>query len=112
MAFKKFNSAGAHVNARHICLPSHCQELMEKCSSGKRGYASAEIAEEALLEANIQYEFGRGKGPVTFYRCENCGQYHLTSQGTMNERLAAVINSGKLNRLKEATRWTRKFGKR
>lgn len=85
---------------------------MHKCPSGKRSYASAEIAEEALIEANIQFEFGRSSGPVTFYRCDDCGQYHLTSQGAMNERLAKLISEGKLNLLKESNRWNKKLNKR
>jgi hypothetical protein len=84
---------------------------MEKCTSGKRAYATAEIAEEALIEAHIQYEYGRGNGPVTSYRCEECGQYHLTSQGPMNERLATLMKSGKLKRLKESAHWNRRLGK-
>lgn len=82
---------------------------MQKCTSGKRAYAYAEIAEEALIEAHIQYEFGQAKKPVTFYLCEDCGYYHLTSQGIMNNRLATQLKEGKLDRLKEANRWSRMF---
>lgn len=84
---------------------------MQKCTSGKRSYASAEVAEEALIEAHIQYEYGRSNGPVSFYLCEDCGQYHLTSQGPMNDRLAELMRSGKLNRLKASNQWNRKFKK-
>lgn len=84
---------------------------MRKCASGKRSYATAALAEEALLEAHIHFAFERASGPVTFYQCEDCGQYHLTSKGPMNERLAMLIKSGKLSRLKEAEAWARKLKK-
>jgi hypothetical protein len=84
---------------------------MHKCTSGKRLYASAALAEEALIEAHIHFAFERGKGPVAYYLCGECGQFHLTSQGPMNERLVLLIKSGELRRLKEACAWERKLRK-
>ncbi|MFN3839307.1 MAG: hypothetical protein ACK4RF_01250 [Cyclobacteriaceae bacterium] len=84
---------------------------MHKCSSGKRSYTSAALAEEALIEAHIHFAFERGNGPVSYYLCEECGQFHLTSQGPMNERLGLLIKNGELRRLKEAYTWERKLRK-
>jgi hypothetical protein len=84
---------------------------MQKCPSGKRAYPSAQIAEEALIEAHVKFEFGKSRGPVSFYLCEDCGQYHLTSQGLINQRLAGLLKSGELNRIKESNRWNQKFRK-
>ena len=75
-------------------------------------YPTQEIAEDALIEARINFDFPKGKGPVAVYQCEDCGQYHLTSRGTMNSRLAEHISSGKINLHKEANRWTDKIKKR
>jgi hypothetical protein len=43
------------------------------------------------------------------YRCDDCGLYHLTSKGPMNDRLAQYLSSSKLKLNKEANRWLDKF---
>lgn len=80
------------------------------CPSGKRGFLSEAVAEEALLETRRRHGDDR-QGPVGFYRCDDCGQYHLTSKGTMNARLAQYIREGKLKLNQEAERWKSKFGR-
>ncbi|MBS1979291.1 MAG: hypothetical protein JST46_18115 [Bacteroidetes bacterium] len=82
---------------------------MIKCVSNKVGYPSASIAEEALLETHIRYDFGKTTGPVNIYRCEECGQYHLTSSGLMNERLASFIKEGELDKHRKAMQWVNKL---
>ncbi|MFZ6001452.1 MAG: hypothetical protein ACOYW3_13155 [Bacteroidota bacterium] len=78
---------------------------MKKCGTGKKLYPSESIAEDALVEAHIQFNYGVGQGPVGVYQCDECGHYHLTSQGKINERLAGMMRDGSLARLKEASRW-------
>jgi hypothetical protein len=85
---------------------------MKTCVTGKKSYPSQQIAEEALIEAQAHFDYGRASGPIAVYRCEDCGEYHLTSKGTMNEKLVSYIKDGTLNKLKEANRWTTKFKKR
>ena len=75
-------------------------------------FATSQIAEEALIEARTQFEYGPHKGPVAVYQCEDCGYFHLTSKGTVNPRLAQYISDGKLQRQKEANRWMEKLRKR
>lgn len=75
-------------------------------------YPTQEMAEEALIEARINFDFPKGSGPVAVYRCEDCGQYHLTSKGEMNPRLAEYIASGKIRLQQEANRWADKLKKR
>lgn len=82
---------------------------MIKCVSGKKTYPSMEIAEGALIEAHSHYEYGNTGGPVAVYRCDDCGHYHLTSKGTMNNRLAQLIKEGKIGREREANRWLNKI---
>jgi hypothetical protein len=85
---------------------------MLKCVSNKKVYPSKEIAEDALIEAHMQFEYTRGSGPITVYQCEDCGHYHLTSQGSMNQKLEQLMKDGKIQRQKEANQWLKKIKKR
>lgn len=82
-----------------------------KCVTGKKVYATITLAEDALLDAHIRFEYA-GQGPIAIYRCDDCGYYHFTSQGTMNERLKNALKDGSIARQKQASHWERKFGKR
>ena len=75
-------------------------------------YPSREIAEEALIEARTQYNFGHRDGPIAIYLCEDCGAHHLTSQGVMNEKLKQYLADGKISLQKEANHWMSKIKKR
>lgn len=86
--------------------------IMETCVSGKKVYFNQQLAEEALIGAHTQFEYREGAGPIAVYLCEDCGNYHLTSRGPMNTRLAELIKDGKINRLKEANQWEGKLKKR
>ena len=85
---------------------------MVKCVSNKKIYPSKEVAEDALIEAHTHFEYDRGKGPIGVYQCEDCGNYHLTSKGTMNQKLEQLMKEGKIQRLKEANQWLNKIKKR
>ncbi|HRE67206.1 MAG TPA: hypothetical protein PLM56_17355 [Cyclobacteriaceae bacterium] len=82
------------------------------CPSGKRSYISEALATDALIEAHIQFEYRTGNGPVAFYKCEDCGAYHLTSNGVMNTRLAEALANGTIKRQKAAAGWNDKLKKR
>jgi hypothetical protein len=84
---------------------------MIKCVSNKKVYQTAELAEEALIEAHAQFEY-KGGGPIGVYRCEDCGYFHLTSKGDMNSRLAELIKEGKIERAREANHWLHKIKKK
>jgi hypothetical protein len=75
-------------------------------------YASREIAEDVLIESWIRFEYSQGSGPVAVYQCEDCGRFHLTSRGPMNERLADALSNGLIRRQREAKNWTDKFKRR
>ena len=85
---------------------------MKPCTSAKKMYPSLEIAEDALIEARTQFDYQVNQGPIGVYLCEDCGYYHLTSQGKMNENLAAQLKDGKIKRQKEANQWMTKLKKR
>lgn len=67
------------------------------------------LAEEALLSAHVQFNFGQGNGPVAVYQCEDCGQFHLTSRGSMSIRLKDFLASPDFKRQKQAAEWTDKL---
>jgi hypothetical protein len=85
---------------------------MAGCVTRKKMYTSAEIAEEALIQAWSTYEYAAGSGPVSVYKCDDCGHYHLTSIGEMNPKLAQYIREGKIKLQKEANQWLKKIKKR
>ena len=85
---------------------------MSRCISGKRVYASQEIAEDVLIEAWTRYEYNNNTGPISVYKCDDCGNYHLTSRGPMNERLAKALADGKIRQQKEARRLEDRFRKK
>ena len=85
---------------------------MKPCITGKKMYPSQEIAEDALIEARTQFEYKANQGPIGVYLCEDCGCYHLTSQGKINDRLAEQLKNGSINLQKEANKWTSKLKKR
>ncbi|MEY4929700.1 MAG: hypothetical protein RI909_424 [Bacteroidota bacterium] len=82
---------------------------MKKCVTGKRVYHSEQLAEDALIEAHIHFNYNAGGGPVAVYQCEDCGEYHLTSRSPMNTRLAELLANGTIRKHKEASRWQDKF---
>jgi hypothetical protein len=85
------------------------QTVMAGCSSGKRSYLSEAVAVEALIEAHVQFDFGKRSGPVAVYQCDECGQFHLTSTGDINKRLEQVISDGTLQKLRIANKWSGKW---
>ncbi|MBK8293023.1 MAG: hypothetical protein IPK96_20870 [Flammeovirgaceae bacterium] len=78
---------------------------MVKCKTGKRLYVNETLAEDALLDAHINFDYRAGSGPVAIYQCEECGNYHLTSHGEMNKRLALQLQNGFIQKQKQAAGW-------
>lgn len=85
---------------------------MIKCVTGKKAYLTQELAEEALIGAHTRFDYGKGKGPVGIYRCEDCGNFHLTSKGPVNSKLDQHLKDGTINRQKQADEWLNKFRRR
>jgi hypothetical protein len=75
-------------------------------------YPTREIAEDVLIEAQTKYQYARQGGPIAVYLCEDCGQFHLTSRGPMNERLARAFDDGAISRQKQANQWLDKLKKK
>lgn len=85
---------------------------MNRCITGKNCYYSRELAEEALIQAWVRRHFTPGTGPVNVYKCDDCGDYHLTSGGELNSRLAEAIKNGSIDKLREAEDWELKWRRR
>jgi hypothetical protein len=83
---------------------------MIKCSTGKRVYLSESLAEDALIDAHSRSPYA-GTGPINIYRCDDCGYFHFTSKGKMNEKLAQQFVNGKIKRNQEANQWLNKLKK-
>ena len=75
------------------------------CVTGKVMYESAHDAEEALLGAWIRNNYREGSGPRAIYQCHDCGRFHFTSQGEMNDFLREKIESGYVATQKRAREW-------
>jgi hypothetical protein len=86
--------------------------MKHTCPSGKRVYLHEALAIDALIEANVQLPVGQNRGPVTIYRCDLCGCYHLTSQGQIHPQLETLISEGTLAKMKRAAEWEKKLKKR
>ncbi len=70
------------------------------------------MAEEALIDAWARNNYSmNGRAPVAVYSCDDCGHYHFTSKGEMNERLTEQIQAGKIKRQQEANYWAGKLKK-
>lgn len=87
-------------------------KMISKCVTGKKIYTTEVLAEDALIEAHIRFQYASNQGPIAVYRCEDCGYYHFTSQGLMNTRLKKHLNDGTIARQREAAHWQHKFDKR
>ena len=83
--------------------------VMQKCSSGKRGYSSEVLAVEALIGAHTTFTYKKGQGPVSVYQCEDCHQFHFTSKGPMNDQLLKQLSDGHISKEREANHWISKF---
>ena len=84
-------------------------DAMRKCITHKRVYESYDSAVNALIDARTRFDYAGDQGPVAVYKCEECGYYHLTSQGKMNDMLQKYLAEGKIKLQKEADRWLDKL---
>lgn len=75
-------------------------------------YRSQQLAEEVLIESWTRYDYTAGNGPVAVYQCADCGQFHLTSKGPVNEKLQEALATGKVRRQQEAAHWLDKLKRR
>lgn len=87
-------------------------QCMAECVTHKRMYHTLRLAEDALIDAHIRFNYRNTNGPVAIYKCDDCGHYHFTSKGNMNARLAEAIANGTIKKQQEISRWEDKFRNR
>lgn len=80
-----------------------------KCQTGKVSYDNEQIALEALVQNRIRNNHSEGSGPTNIYRCEDCGTFHFTSRGPMNEALNTEENLARMKLGNQAGFWEDKF---
>lgn len=83
--------------------------MERSCITKKNRYATQYLAEDVLIELWTKNEYHQGHAPIAVYRCDDCGDFHLTSKGPMNPRLAEAIRSKGMSLAKEANRWVDKL---
>lgn len=76
---------------------------MRDCSTKKIGYASSNLAITALIELHLK-SIG---GPINYYKCQTCEQYHLTSRGPAIPELSK--NNSNSSTQNEINKWKNKF---
>jgi hypothetical protein len=86
--------------------------MNSKCISGKRQFSSEQLAEDVLIELWSKNNYIENHAPIAVYRCDDCGLYHLTSRGPMNEKLSTYLKSDRSKLDKEASKWIDKFRNR
>ena len=75
------------------------------CSTGKNGYYTEEEAQEALIRSHIRFL----KAANSYYLCDNCGEYHLTSQGGQHPLLKDPKVQERIKREQRTLEWEGRF---
>lgn len=82
------------------------------CATGKRLYETLVLAEDALIESWSRNVYQAGAAPVAIYQCDDCGYFHFTSKGEMNEKLQEALESGEVEKRRRAFYWEEKLKRR
>ena len=77
------------------------------CNTGKKAYYSEEEVQEALIRSHIKFI----KAAISYYHCNECGEYHLTSQGAAHSLLNDPKVQERIKRERRAQEWEGKFRK-
>jgi len=82
---------------------------MKQCISGKKSYSNQGMAEDALIDSWEKNYYSAASAPINVYQCMDCGDWHWTSKGEMNVRLAEEIRSKRLHKKREANDWEKRL---
>jgi len=78
------------------------------CSTGKNGYYSETEVQEALIRSHIRFITTASN----YYLCEECGEYHLTSQGGLHPLLSDPKVQKRIKREQQEQEWESRFKRR
>ncbi len=76
-----------------------------KCSNGKIGYDTCDLALEALIDHRARFNHKENSGPINVYECTICGLWHFTSKGIINPILNDKETKKRIERLSHAYYW-------
>ncbi|NQW27613.1 MAG: hypothetical protein HQ474_06855 [Flammeovirgaceae bacterium] len=79
---------------------------MSNCPSRKRIFYTSSEAEEELLRIHVKYQ---NSTTATFYTCDDCGYFHLTSSGDQHQVVKRAFEDGKIDQMRESAFWTKKI---
>jgi hypothetical protein len=79
---------------------------MIDCPSRKIIYYSEKEAKEFLIMLHVKYQ---NSSTRTFYTCDQCGYFHLTFLGEIDDTLKQAEQVGRIDQLREADYWIRKL---
>ena len=78
------------------------------CTTGKKGFYTEYEVQEALIYSHIRFL----KAANNYYLCDECGKYHLTSQGGLNPLFNDPKVQERIKREKQHQEWNARFNKR
>ncbi len=78
-----------------------------KCVTGKNGYYNEDEVQEALIRSHIRFP----RAAVNYYLCQDCGEYHLTSQGERHPILDDPQTRQRIQREQQEQDWLARFRK-
>ncbi len=80
-----------------------------KCVTGKRSYDTESMAVDALVDIRGRNNYREESGPINVYQCDDCGQWHFTSKGTVHPLLKDEDVQNRISSQNEAEYWERKL---
>lgn len=80
------------------------------CITGKKQYDTKALAEEALVAHRSRFIFRDNSGPIAVYQCDDCGEWHFTSQGPVSEVLMSSETKKLIKTQQDADYWVKKLG--
>lgn len=78
------------------------------CVTGKTCYATEELAKEALIQNHIRNGHRTGSGPINYYKCNDCGNWHFTSKGNPHPMFSDAQTMNKIKKERLVQSWERR----
>lgn len=75
------------------------------CSTGKNGYYTEKEVQEALIRSHIKFN----KAAINYYQCNDCGEFHLTSQGALHSLINEPKVQERIKRERKSQEWEGRF---
>ncbi len=72
-----------------------------RCITGKNGYYLETEAQEALIRSHIRFL----QAAKNYYKCHDCEEYHLTSQGNLNPLLEQPTVKARIKQEQQEQEW-------